>query len=177
MTSSRYLQTLRKRLQMTEQGRLLLEEKPLISEESLNAKVRGTKYSSIKCVVDEISCQKLRLYDSNTFGKHYIDFMDVHHISADSRAAVKFESDSELAYILMRCRQIHDFWHVLLGLPPSVLGEVALKRFEAKVISVHFYKYTLLFNTPSPILFCSFPPCRLSGSPSRSWGGCLVSWL
>lgn len=26
--------------------------------------------------------------------------------------------------------QVHDFWHVLSGLPPTVVGEIALKWFE-----------------------------------------------
>jgi len=26
--------------------------------------------------------------------------------------------------------QVHDFWHVLAGLPPTVMGELALKWFE-----------------------------------------------
>jgi len=38
--------------------------------------------------------------------------------------------DPELAYVMARYRQVHDFWHVLCGLPPTVLGEVGLKWFE-----------------------------------------------
>ena len=33
---------------------------------------------------------------------------------------------------MCRYRQVHDFWHVLCDLPPTVLGEVALKWFELK---------------------------------------------
>ena len=33
---------------------------------------------------------------------------------------------------MCRYRQVHDFWHVLADLPPTVLGEVALKWFELK---------------------------------------------
>jgi ubiquinone biosynthesis protein COQ4 len=46
---------------------------------------------------------------------------------------VRFVNDEELAYIMLRYRQVHDFWHVLAGLPPSVLAEIALKWFELSV--------------------------------------------
>ena len=32
---------------------------------------------------------------------------------------------------MARYRQVHDLWHVLYGLPPTMLGEVALKWLEA----------------------------------------------
>lgn len=32
--------------------------------------------------------------------------------------------------LLSRYREVHDFWHVLSGLPPNVEGELALKWFE-----------------------------------------------
>jgi ubiquinone biosynthesis protein COQ4 len=31
---------------------------------------------------------------------------------------------------MLRYRQVHDFWHVLSGLPPTVMGEIALKWLE-----------------------------------------------
>lgn len=37
----------------------------------------------------------------------------------------------ELAYAMTRYREIHDFLHVLTGLPPTVEGELALKTLEA----------------------------------------------
>jgi ubiquinone biosynthesis protein COQ4 len=39
-------------------------------------------------------------------------------------------SDTELAFVMTRYRQIHDFLHTLTGLPISILGEVSLKLFE-----------------------------------------------
>ena len=39
--------------------------------------------------------------------------------------------DADLAYVMTRYRQVHDLWHVLYGLPPSLLGEVAFKWLEA----------------------------------------------
>jgi len=32
---------------------------------------------------------------------------------------------------MTRYREVHDFWHVLCELPPTVLGEITLKWLEA----------------------------------------------
>ena len=42
----------------------------------------------------------------------------------------KIGNNDELAYVMLRYRQCHDFWHALTGLPPTVLGELGLKWLE-----------------------------------------------
>jgi len=37
---------------------------------------------------------------------------------------------ADAAYVMLRYRQNHDFWHTLTGLPPTVLGELGLKWLE-----------------------------------------------
>lgn len=53
--------------------------------------------------------------------------------------------------------QVHDFWHVLAGVPTSVLGELALKWFEM----VHT-------GLPGSAVASLFGPLRLSSGMS-SW--------
>jgi ubiquinone biosynthesis protein COQ4 len=53
--------------------------------------------------------------------------MNGHIYSPNDRTAVRFIDDAELAYVLLRYRQVHDFWHVLLALPTTILGELAQK--------------------------------------------------
>ena len=48
----------------------------------------------------------------------------------DGRSLVRFVDDQELAYVMQRHRELHDFWHTLFGLPPTVLGGIALKYVE-----------------------------------------------
>lgn len=48
--------------------------------------------------------------------------MKRHGFGVDSRAPVRFIDDPELAYVMLRYRQVHDFWHVLSGLDISVLA-------------------------------------------------------
>ena len=43
---------------------------------------------------------------------------------------MKYIDNNELAYVMLRYRQIHDFWHVLTGLGVSVEEEIALKWLE-----------------------------------------------
>jgi ubiquinone biosynthesis protein COQ4 len=114
VTAGLVISSLRKRMENSPSGKKLLKEKPLITEQSLNL-------------------PKLRGLPQTTFGKTYCDYMDQHHFSANERSVVKFMSDPDEAYTMARYRQVHDFWHALSGLPPTVLGEVALKCFEFQI--------------------------------------------
>lgn len=95
-------------------GRYLLQNKPLLT-------------SSL------VSDHNISSYHENSLGAQYYHYMKEYHFSADDRTPVRFLADPELAYILTRYRQVHDFWHVLCGLPPSIVGEIALKWFEYQV--------------------------------------------
>ncbi|KAJ0409253.1 hypothetical protein P43SY_006750 [Pythium insidiosum] len=79
---------------------------------------------------DRIDIEYLRALPKDTFGFAYSQFMDAHGFEADGRAYVHFVDDPELAYIMQRYRELHDFWHTLYGLPPTVFGEIALKYVE-----------------------------------------------
>eukprot|EP00586_Coscinodiscus_wailesii_P008739 CAMPEP_0172523886 /NCGR_PEP_ID=MMETSP1066-20121228/293896_1 /TAXON_ID=671091 /ORGANISM="Coscinodiscus wailesii, Strain CCMP2513" /LENGTH=171 /DNA_ID=CAMNT_0013306981 /DNA_START=582 /DNA_END=1100 /DNA_ORIENTATION=- len=65
-----------------------------------------------------------------SFGRAYASFMKSHGFDPDERTGVRFIEDEELAYVMLRYRQCHDFWHVLCDLPPTVPGELALKWLE-----------------------------------------------
>ncbi|CAH0522368.1 unnamed protein product [Peronospora belbahrii] len=79
---------------------------------------------------DKMDMNYLRNLPVNTFGYHYAKFMDLHKFDPDGRSLVRFVDDPELAYVMQRHRELHDFWHTLFGLPPTVLGEIALKYVE-----------------------------------------------
>lgn len=113
-TAALVLKNIQSKMKLSKEGRELLQFKPLITEESLNLPA-------------------LRALPANAFGKHYVEFMDHHGFSANERSKVRFMTDPDEAYTMARYRQVHDFWHVLAGMPPSVLGEVALKAFEFRV--------------------------------------------
>ncbi len=56
-------------------------------------------------------------------------WMDSMGLSIDSRAHVRFVDDPELAYVMQRYRQVHDFWHVLSGLEISVSAGTTEEKF------------------------------------------------
>ncbi|KAI3858956.1 hypothetical protein MKW98_028689, partial [Papaver atlanticum] len=66
----------------------------------------------------------------NTFGAAYARFMGSRNFSPDDRPPVRFMETGELAYIAMRAREVHDFWHTLFALPTNLIGESALKVIE-----------------------------------------------
>jgi len=94
-------------------GRRILRERPILNSTTLNL-------------------HKLKTYPASSFGRRFVDFMEANRISIDTREPVRYIRDPEIAYVMTRYRQVHDFWHVLVDLPPSVLGEIALKWFEWK---------------------------------------------
>lgn len=77
--------------------------------------------------------------------------MSSHEFQPSGRPTVQFVDDEELAYVMTRYREIHDFYHVLSGCPPSILGEVLVKWIE-------------FFQTGLPMTFFSgvFGPIQLS---------------
>uniref|UniRef100_A0A3B4A0Z1 Ubiquinone biosynthesis protein COQ4 homolog, mitochondrial n=1 Tax=Periophthalmus magnuspinnatus TaxID=409849 RepID=A0A3B4A0Z1_9GOBI len=78
-----------------------------------------------------LDLNKMSLMPDGSFGREYLCFLDDNHVTPDSRADVKFVDDEELAYVMQRYREVHDFLHTLLGMPTNMLGEVAVKIFEA----------------------------------------------
>lgn len=66
----------------------------------------------------------------NTFGAAYARFLGSRNFSPDDRPPVRFMDTDELAYVAMRAREVHDFWHTLFGLPTNLTGESALKVIE-----------------------------------------------
>ncbi|KAJ1504838.1 Ubiquinone biosynthesis protein [Coelomomyces lativittatus] len=70
------------------------------------------------------------LYPPGSFGEAYVTYMQGHAFDSDARCPVQLVDDPELAYILTRYRQVHDFLHALTGLPATVHGELGLKWWE-----------------------------------------------
>mmetsp|Transcript_28287 Transcript_28287/g.45819 ORF Transcript_28287/g.45819 Transcript_28287/m.45819 type:complete len:230 (-) Transcript_28287:774-1463(-) len=127
-------------------GRLILKERPRVTDKTVNLPA-------------------ISLLPKGTFGKAYADFMTGHHYSPDERPPVRFVEDEELAYVLQRYREAHDFWHVLLGMPPTVLGELAVKWVEATQTGL-----------PMALLSSLIGPLRLSISEQQFLSSQIVPW-
>jgi len=92
-------------------GRRILRDRPRMTSTSLD--VAG-----------------LAALPANTLGATYAAWLAREGVTPDTRSSVRFVDDAELAYVLQRYRESHDFYHALLGLPVFREGEVALKAFE-----------------------------------------------
>lgn len=80
----------------------------------------------------------------------YARFMETFNFKADDRPLVKYVPDFELAYILQRYKETHDFYHTLLLAEDdiSVLGEAAVKWFEMTQLNLPVIPtWTLTQNT------------------------------
>ncbi|XP_061118875.1 ubiquinone biosynthesis protein COQ4 homolog, mitochondrial isoform X2 [Conger conger] len=94
----------------------------------------------------------MRTLPDGSLGREYLRFLEDNRVTPDSRADVKFVDSEELAYVMQRYREVHDLLHTLLGMPTNMLGEVAVKWFEAAQTGL-----------PMCILGAVLGPLRLSG--------------
>jgi hypothetical protein len=77
-----------------------------------------------------------RLHSSARVGKATkIPTYPPHASNAASRRS--FVDDAELAYVITRAREVHDFWHVLFDCHTNVFGELALKGLEFVQVRRH----------------------------------------
>jgi len=106
-----FINALLKDMLSTKSGRRVLRDRPRITSTSLNL-------------------SKLRSLPAGSVGKEYINWLDLEHVSPDTRAPVRYIDDPELAYVMQRYRESHDFYHAITGLPVFIEGEIALKWFE-----------------------------------------------
>ncbi|KAI0248900.1 coenzyme Q biosynthesis protein Coq4-domain-containing protein [Lactifluus subvellereus] len=95
----------------SEEGRRILKERPRINTST----------------VDMAALARL---PENTFGHTYVTWLERCGVTPDTREPVHYIDDPELAYVMQRYRECHDFYHALCGLPVSVEYELALKVFE-----------------------------------------------
>ncbi|XP_061590110.1 ubiquinone biosynthesis protein COQ4 homolog, mitochondrial isoform X2 [Cololabis saira] len=106
------LRNLRDRMRNDPEGSAILIERPRIRLSTLDL-------------------SKMASLPNGTFGREYLRFLEDNNVTPDSRVEVKFVDNEELAYVMLRYREVHDLLHTLLGMPTNMLGEVAVKWFEA----------------------------------------------
>lgn len=167
-TSDRQLPRLREALltQCGEEGLAILRDRPRLSSET-------------------IDLEKLRTMPEGSLGRAYIDWLEACKVTPDTRepvselrpsicsvlhlmyfaSQVRYIDDPELAYIMQRYRECHDFYHVLLGFPVSVSAELVVKWFEMANMGL-----------PVAVLSSVFGPLRLSSARRRRLSSTYLSW-
>eukprot|EP00096_Caligus_rogercresseyi_P008472 TRINITY_DN2731_c0_g1_i2.p1 TRINITY_DN2731_c0_g1~~TRINITY_DN2731_c0_g1_i2.p1 ORF type:complete len:229 (-),score=63.31 TRINITY_DN2731_c0_g1_i2:125-811(-) len=110
----RSLKALRNQMTSFSEGAQILQERPLINTTS-------------------VDFDHLLALPPNTLGYSYAKYNIKWKISPDTRVPVRFvDEDEELAYIILRYRQIHDVIHTVLNMPTNMVGEVAVKWIEGQ---------------------------------------------
>jgi ubiquinone biosynthesis protein COQ4 len=120
LTGTVALQRLHQAMQHDETGKIILQERPIVSKENIPYQYLLQSSQTILSTPSE----------DITFGQAYGAFLSKHGFDPDERDTIKYISDPDLAYVMLRYRQNHDFFHVLTDLPPTVLGELGLKWLE-----------------------------------------------
>jgi ubiquinone biosynthesis protein COQ4 len=133
-----------KQLYSSEEGLAILADRPLITPELHSSTI---------------------LYPVSSLGAAYTSFMSGHEYSADERTPVRFVTDSDHAYVMTRYRQTHDIWHVVCDLPPTVLGELALKCLEM-----------LQTGLPMTAIATLFGPLRLTSKEREQLINIYLPW-
>jgi ubiquinone biosynthesis protein COQ4 len=107
-------------------GQQILRERPIVSKETLPASIEMMMRESAAANKSAESPSSSNI----TFGQAYGAFLKKHGFDPDERSEVQYIDNPELAYVMTRYRQCHDYWHVLTDLPPTVVGELGLKWLE-----------------------------------------------
>ena len=124
-------------------GRSILQEQPIISKATIPYERFLEEAKDLPSMAECKDDQDATI----TFGQAYGRFLLEHGFDPDERkpiqhmdnnsnnnndkdSASSHSSMSDAAYVMLRYRQCHDYWHALTGLPPTVLGELALKWLE-----------------------------------------------
>jgi ubiquinone biosynthesis protein COQ4 len=111
------------------EGRRILKDRPRVNTET-------------------VDMDQLARYPEGTFGRAYVTWLERCGVTPDTREPVchiltschtsvnallfqvHYIDDPELAYVLQRYRECHDFYHCICNLPVNVESELALKYFE-----------------------------------------------
>ncbi|EED88476.1 predicted protein, partial [Thalassiosira pseudonana CCMP1335] len=125
VTGSYALSRMMQTMQNDEIGRRILKERPLVNETVAERAFRlleqHNNMNELKSTANN---------NSMTFGAAYATFLQTHNFDPNERSPIRFITDPNLSYVMTRYRQCHDYWHALTELPPTVLGELALKWVE-----------------------------------------------
>lgn len=111
LTSLSRLKEIRAVMLENESGRQILRDRPRVNSRT----------------IDVVA---LASFPKNSFGFSYYSFLKNNKITPDNRLPVRYIENEELAYILQRYREIHDFVHTITGLSTTFVDEIALKFIE-----------------------------------------------
>ncbi|PWN47490.1 Coq4-domain-containing protein [Violaceomyces palustris] len=96
----------------TPSGRRLLIERPSINSET-------------------VDLDYLSNLPRGKLGREWVEWLKENNVGPDGRAEADYMATAEDKYLIQRYRESHDFYHLLLRMPITTLGETVVKFFEA----------------------------------------------
>nr|GAT47407.1 ubiquinone biosynthesis protein [Mycena chlorophos] len=93
-----------------------------------------------------VDLDKLAKMPEGTFGREYTTWLERTGVTPDTREPVHYIDDPELAYVMQRYRECHDFYHCIVHLPVSVDAEIAVKYFEFANLGLPLAALSALFG-------------------------------
>ncbi|KAK7006174.1 ubiquinone biosynthesis protein COQ4, mitochondrial [Favolaschia claudopus] len=145
-TAGSSLPRLRDRMLESQEGRQILKDRPRINSTT-------------------VDMNQLAQYPEGSFGNAYVTWLERCGVTPDTREPVHYIDDPELAFVMQRYRECHDFYHVLTNLPVSVTAELALKYFEFANLGL-----------PMAGLSAVFGPLQLKGPQLQTLLSEFVPW-
>ncbi|KAJ7614096.1 ubiquinone biosynthesis protein Coq4 [Roridomyces roridus] len=128
------------------EGRQILKDRPRINSKT-------------------VDLDKLATLPEGTFGRAYVTWLERCGVTPDTREPVHYIDDPELAYVMQRYRECHDFYHCIVNLPVSVDAELAVKYFEFANLGL-----------PLAALSAIFGPLRLNSAQRHRLFSEYVPW-
>ncbi|KAJ8693105.1 Ubiquinone biosynthesis protein [Pleurotus ostreatus] len=126
-TAGPSLPRLRDLMLESEEGRKILKERPRVNTST-------------------VDMDQLAKYPEGTFGRAYVTWLERCGVTPDTREPVHYISDPELAYVMQRYRECHDFYHCITNLPVNVSSELAVKYFEFANLGLPMTAIAALFG-------------------------------
>ncbi|KAH9461692.1 hypothetical protein MJO28_009077 [Puccinia striiformis f. sp. tritici] len=146
-TGGPFLSRLRDQMLEDEGGRRLLRDRPRINTST-------------------VDLDQLEKMPEGTFGKEYCNWLRWCQVSPDTREPVRFIDSPELAYVMQRYRECHDFYHVISGpFPVNISGEIVVKWIELANMGL-----------PVAALSAIFGPLRLNSEKRTDLLRTYVPW-
>lgn len=79
---------------------------------------------------ETVDVDYLASLERGKFGREWIEWLKENGVGPDGRAEADYMTTSEHKYLIQRYRESHDFYHLLLRMPVTQLGETVVKYFE-----------------------------------------------
>lgn len=141
----------------------------------LNSNPVDAEFIKNRHIIKKLNLQELSRCPKDSLGYVFANHMLSNNLDPEFYGRVVVTNDE--SYIIMRLRQTHDLWHVILGFTTSVEDEIALQAFMFAqtytpfaniVIGGAIFRVGFTNNPEAPLVFDSVSKGWLLGKNTKS---------